>query len=184
MDGYLRKPIEVERLEEVFKKYIPAAFDIRSRRDDAPPATPQARASVSTAVPSLNPWLNAVASIDRDIFTPNVLIDIFGDFEEEAAELVSNYVKTLPIIVGKINTAFASKDYNDAKLAAHELKGASLSTGAIGLGNLAMTIENALKDNDLEGAKSCHTHLDETVEKLIQELSGVMTLTEQRAKAS
>ena len=182
MDGHLRKPIEVERLEEVLRKHVPAAFAIRSVREDGPIETAAGPSGAAAEVISLNPWLDAVQSIDLDIFNPNALIDIFGDFEAEAADVVSNYVKTLPSIVRKIDMAFSSGNYRQAEFSAHELKGASLSTGATRLGRLAMDIENALKNNDLEAAKSFHIDLDQTVEALTHALSGVMTLTEHPMK--
>ena len=78
--------------------------------------------------------------------------------------------------------AFSSGNYRQAEFSAHELKGASLSTGATRLGRLAMDIENALKNNDLEAAKSFHIDLDQTGEALTHALSGVMTLTEHPMK--
>ena len=182
MDGYLRKPIDLESLHGVLKKYIPTAFHIRSIQTEDLLEVPQGRASNQTVVMAANPWISVIESIDLDIFNPAALIDIFGDFNEEAAELVSNYVATLAIILNRINTAFASQDYPTAQSAAHELKGASLSTGAVRLGQLAMDIEKALNDDDVSAAKSFHKRLDETAEQLTHALSGLIDLVEKHSK--
>ena len=76
--------------------------------------------------------------------------------------------------------AFSSGNYRQAEFSAHELKGASLSTGATRLGRLAMDIENALKNNDLGGVEIFHFD-DQMVEALTHAL-GVMTLTKHPMK--
>src|SRR3546814_6067620 len=63
MDGYLAKPPEIDRLEALLRRHLPAAFDLRRPRRDAEPtvATPE--------------FLDA---IDPDLFEHTPPVDTFG----------------------------------------------------------------------------------------------------------
>jgi len=91
MDGYLRKPIEIDRLEAVFRDYIPRALDIRTPEESELAETPtnaaaDKPATQATGASRATPR-ERIGGLDPDIFDPDALNDAFGDFDEDAADI-------------------------------------------------------------------------------------------------
>ncbi|MCR9256754.1 MAG: transporter substrate-binding domain-containing protein [Alphaproteobacteria bacterium] len=168
MDGYLRKPIEIERLEDVLRTYIPAAFEIRTLRQQE-----EVPAAVDSGVEEVaEEGLRAhVAGVDPDIFNPDALLDAFGAFDEDAADFVLGFVDTLEGEVAKIDRAFADEAYGEARHVAHAMKGAALSTGATRMGRLMKDIQDALDDEDPDTADIYRDGLAETLTELLDALA-------------
>lgn len=176
MDGYLRKPIELDRMEEVFRGFIPKMYELRTVRKSEPqfadeadagpdggqmPAAEAAAAATTAAGPR-----DKLAGVDPDIFDPDALVDAFGEFDEDAAGFVMSFLGTVQGEIEAINGAFEAEDHKKARDVAHAMKGASLSCGAIRLGRLMKDIQDALDDNDPFTADIYREGLEETYDEL------------------
>lgn len=97
MDGYLRKPIEIAKLEEALQTYLPIAFEIRceltSEDLDAEENEPEAGGIEAF-----------IASVDSEIFDPQQLADTFGEFDESAAQTVLKFTEDLRERVADLQT--------------------------------------------------------------------------------
>ena len=166
MDGYLRKPIELERLEEVFKRFVPDVYDLRTVKSperDEPDQVDTQQAALSAR--------QKINGIDPDIFQPDALVDAFGDFDDEAADFVLGFALSLTGNVADLHTAFAVDDFKLARHHAHAMKGAALSSGAMRIGRLMEDIQDALDDEDPETADIYREGLDETLQELLDALA-------------
>ncbi len=174
MDGYLRKPIELDRLEDVLRTHVPAAFAIR--HVDAVDRASSGDRRDATAEPSPHPDIRGrIAAVDPDIFDPGALNDAFGEFNEEAAAFVLSFVDSAAPEVAAINEAFESGDYAEARHRAHAMKGAALSTGAIRLGRLMKDIQDSLDEDDPDTADIYRDGLSETYDELVSALAPLRT---------
>jgi|GEM_PF-914954 len=169
MDGYLRKPIEIDRLEDILRTYIPKAFDIRTARvvDTGPP---EVETTGAEPAPQAGPRA-LIAGVDPDIFDPDALNDAFGEFDADAAAFVLSFVDTVKPEIDAINAAFGAENYGEARHRAHAMKGAALSTGAMRLGRLMMDIQDSLDDDDPDTADIYRDGLVETYEELAAALA-------------
>ena len=167
MDGYLRKPIEIDRLEAVFRDHIPNAFEIRALAEPEPPPD---RGVVLVATETNEPRpagpREKIGGIDLDIFDPDALNDAFGDFDDDAATFTLSFVDTLPDQLKAIDMAFETGDHETARHHAHAIKGAALSTGAMRLGRLMRDIQDALDEGDPDTADIYRDGLAETFDEL------------------
>jgi HPt (histidine-containing phosphotransfer) domain-containing protein len=164
MDGYHRKPIELDRFEEIIKAFVPKAYELRRRvqqveDDEANQADDPARTP-----------LDLVAGVDPDIFDPSQLNDAFGGFDEDAAGFVLGFLDTVQSEINSINEAFEREDHDQARHLVHAMKGASSSTGALRLGRLMGDIQDALDDDDPETADIYRDGLAETLDELMSAL--------------
>ncbi|MDG2285332.1 MAG: ATP-binding protein, partial [Alphaproteobacteria bacterium] len=164
MDGYLRKPIELDRFEEIIKAFVPKAYELRRRveqvdDDEAGEADGPARTP-----------LDLVKGVDPDIFDPSQLNDAFGSFDEDAASFVLGFLDTVQSEIASINEAFERDDHKQARHRVHAMKGASSSTGALRLGRLMGDIQDALDDDDPETADIYRDGLVETLDELMSAL--------------
>jgi PAS domain S-box-containing protein len=169
MDGYLRKPIELDRLEDVFRTHIPAAFDIRTV-SAAKPSEPEAAPATDGADAPAEPRA-LIAGVDPDIFDADALNDAFGDFDADAAAFVLSFVDTVKPEIDAINASFEAERFDEARHRAHAMKGAALSTGAMRLGRLMKDIQDCLDDDDPDTADIYRDGLMETYEELAAALA-------------
>ncbi len=170
MDGYLRKPIELGRLEDVLRTHVPAAFELR--RVAPSPVASAAGRSEATVEPSPLPDVRSrIAGVDPDVFDPDALNDAFGEFNEDAAAFVMSFVASAGPEVAAINVAFEDGDYAEARHRAHAMKGAALSTGAIRLGRLMKDIQDSLDEDDTDTADIYREGLSETYDELVSALA-------------
>jgi len=165
MDGYLRKPIEIDRLESVLRTHLPAAFELRTIR------LPEPEQPIAAEPDSSAPLRHLVSGVDPDIFDPDALVDAFGDFDRDAADFVLRFADSLRTEIDRLNAAFAAEDYDTARHVAHAMKGAALSTGALRTGRLMKDIQDALDDGDSDTADIYRDGLDETLSELLDALT-------------
>ena len=173
MDGYLKKPIEIERLEDVFRSFIPRAFEIRVPRSAETEPEPSAddTAPEGSAPAAASGPRQLIVGVDPDIFDPDALVDAFGDFDEDAADFVLAFLGSLGEAIGHIEAAFEASDFDQARHHAHAMKGAALSTGAVRMGRLMKDIQDALDDGDSDTADIYREGLPETYEELTEALA-------------
>ncbi|MBI3902623.1 MAG: PAS domain S-box protein [Nitrosomonadales bacterium] len=123
MDDYLSKPVQLNNLRDMLKKWLPAG------RPPAPKAEPMAQ-----TIP-----------IPVDV---NVLKALVGDDEAIVREFLHDFRISANSIAAELRTACASGQTTMAGALAHKLKSSARSVGALTLGELCAAIEKAGKEND------------------------------------
>lgn len=132
MDACLTKPIDSKALGVALASYLPAGLTLRRGADAAEPGAD------AVAPPK---W-------DREIFDPTSMEEAFGAFNNEAKEFVLSARGAWGDRILEIGEAMLGGDHAAARGAAHSLKGAALSVGALRLGRIAGELQDALDEND------------------------------------
>ena len=173
MDGYLRKPIEIPRLEAVLRALLPAAFGLRGAA-----AEPPLDGTMEAAGPAPSDDVSGVlAGLDPQIFDTARLADSFGGFGIEAAELVADFMAKLPDRLSAVEAAMASGDHAEARHVAHAVKGAANSIGAARLGEIMSDIQDALDADDPDTASLFVQLIPQTRDELIAGLAPLAART-------
>jgi len=150
MDGYLAKPIDSKALADVLDTHVPEARALRRRPG---PSVGRARDA-------------AAEQIDPAVFDVERMREGFGEMNAEAIEFLGRFIASTVGAVAEIETALARGDLSTAGEAAHTLKGASRSVGAVRLGQLAADIQDSIENNDRDTAKLLAGLLATTREEL------------------
>lgn len=123
MDDYLSKPVKSPDLAGMLSRWTQGI---------PPLATP------------------AVLPTGTEVFDLNHLRETCGDDLSFAAEVLQEYLKTVPTLLERIDQAAAEGDPEDLRRALHSLKGASRSVGAFSLGDLCERLETQAKGAHFE----------------------------------
>jgi two-component system sensor histidine kinase/response regulator len=143
MEGYLRKPIEIDKLEAALETYLPRALPLRV------PMEPESDAGTTESAPE-GPASGAPPAVDAEIFDPLQLEDSFGAFDETAAGFVTDFVETLGERITALEAAMQAENHEEARDIAHAMKGAANSVGAKRMGGIMADIQDSLdEDNDM-----------------------------------
>ena len=128
MDGYLTKPLQLNRLQAVLEAHFPNEEAAPMQASEQPP---QAATNSACAV---------------DIA---VLRGIVGDDPEIVRELLTDYQQSVGKLASELRTHCDAGRGREAGAIAHKLKSSSRSVGALALGDLCAELENAGKAGDL-----------------------------------
>ena len=125
MDAYLAKPVAIERLRATIERWLPVG--------DA----------ATTALPA-----GVGAAIDR-----SVLAAWLGDDRAGIGALLNKFRDSAIESEQAIEAAWRAADLAGLAAAAHRLKGAAQSVGAVRLGGAADGLEQAGKAGDRDGCR-------------------------------
>jgi two-component system sensor histidine kinase/response regulator len=147
MDEYIPKPIRLAKLREVlFSVLGPNHVYTQTADTDVPDlegkTDPPADAGDVTETNGIESPEQVVAGIDWE----RARVTVGGD-DGLLRELLQIYIGEALGLMKDIHNAAAQHDYERLKRASHTLKGASLSTGALGTSDLAQSLE--VGGNDL-----------------------------------
>jgi two-component system, sensor histidine kinase and response regulator len=140
MDDYLAKPLEMAKLKDMLRKWMPVV------EHDAAEATSEITAEDASDIP------NGKDSDDGEIgaIDPSALKSVFGDDEETFKEILLDFVDPATSNISEIEAAFNDRSADGVARAAHKLKSSSRSVGAIELGDLCQALETAGNSEDWE----------------------------------
>jgi len=127
MDDYLSKPVVMQKLKAMLKKWLNNDSSI-----------------VSEEVENKTDKMNS----KKGILDYAALTDLKEYMEEEFAEIVETYFVVAPALINKIQVGLREKQSEEIKLSAHSLKSSSANVGGIVLSNLSRDIEYASRDKD------------------------------------
>lgn len=137
MDGYLRKPLELDRLEAVLRHHVPAAFELRT-----PEATNLAATAREPAAQEPDQAASAPSAGSSPI-DPAALKDVFGDDDEIFREILNEFVEPANANVQEILEACRNRSAEGVRAAAHKLKSSARSVGAHALADTCFELERA-----------------------------------------
>ncbi len=131
MSGFVTKPVAIDQIEALIVSLVPAAAELRRPgvEEDGPEA--------------------GLLSISTDVLDLNLLHDLVGDDPETIQSMLNDFLGAAGSLIENL-PAQMDKDHEEAHRAAHSLKSASRYAGAVRLGELAETIENALRQGENE----------------------------------
>jgi PAS domain S-box-containing protein len=151
MDGYLAKPVELSRLREELRRWLPPSNDgpagVRLP-EDAPD-------TVSGDVPDAPPAID-----------PAALALLFGDDRDTIRELLDGFLATTREVVEELTSAIAARADVAVYQAAHKLKGSARTAGAGALAELGATLETAGKLPDWARIDAAAPHLATELDRL------------------
>jgi len=151
MDGYLTKPIDSKALAATLERWLPRAAALRRRPEPEP--------VVETPPP-------APPEIDPAIFDAGRLAESFGSLGgalgPEARGFLGGFLEGLPAMLAAVDEALGRDDGPAARDAAHALKGAARSIGAVRLGQVAADVQDCLDAGDLDTARLMASLLEPT----------------------
>ncbi len=153
MDAVLVKPLDMARLKDVLETYLPP------RDDDGMPAEPVVVAEVPTA---------GEGPVD-----PSVLKAMFGDDDETFREILGEFAEPARDIAAEITAGFEAGDTGAVGAAAHKLKSAARSVGALALADLSEALEAAGKGGDGAAVEALMPGLDPLVKDVLDYIAGL-----------
>ena len=153
MDDYLAKPVTLNALAKILNRWV---GKIRSgkRVRRAPDFPPKPTTPISDGLDEA--YINELRSL-----SPVVGTDVFQS-------LVDSFFSELPDQVAALKAAAAAKDLQALRKAAHALKGAASTVGAIGFAQLCRNVQESAERSEAEAACGGADHLIGQAEVLPQ----------------
>jgi two-component system sensor histidine kinase/response regulator len=142
MDDYIPKPVKVEELEEVLKRWV-------LRPEGAAMAT---KASSDLGAPK--------DPIDHSILAS--LRELQGEDEPDiVAELAQMFLEDVPLRLTELREAIETGDAPSVERIAHTLKGSSANMGAMRMESICSEIEEMGRMGELESVRALISELEE-----------------------
>ena len=141
---YISKPVDVMKLDRMLRTYLPSelireeADELRDEADEEPVEKPQEEAVVEENMVTektlihINRTIGLQYCLDEDLYRQ--VLESYLEQGKEDKETLPDYYNT--------------KKWRDYAIVAHAIKSSSLSIGAVGLSELAKTLEFAGKDEN------------------------------------
>jgi signal transduction histidine kinase/CheY-like chemotaxis protein/purine-cytosine permease-like protein/HPt (histidine-containing phosphotransfer) domain-containing protein len=158
MDDYLPKPLEMDKLRAMLRKWMPAsesiAVDENNNSISGEIITPSASEEKSD---------NGNSAID-----PSALKSVFGDDEETFIEILKEFIEPSTSNVADIDSAFSERSAEGVAMSAHKLKSSARSIGANDLADLCQTLESAGKIDDWDVIDEETPRLSSTFQRVVE----------------
>ena len=148
MDDFLSKPVEIPKLRNALRKWIPGD-----------PPGKHLKKSVEPSEPVLD--VDVVVDV-------SVLKEIFGDDIDTLKEILTDFIIPSRDCCQEIDTAFAENSSSGVAAASHKLKSSSRSIGANELADLCTDLEAAGKNDDWETINLLFPKLPNIMDKVSQ----------------
>lgn len=131
MNDYISKPVDVEKLRDILRKWMPSKFSAMSEEE-----SPQGPSSDTIAA---SPAESLIIDWNR--------IEMFTDGDaKERQELISIFIAHADDTLEQLRVAKLQSDYGAWKKAAHKLKGSAANLGAQELSKICLFAETAPED--------------------------------------
>jgi CheY-like chemotaxis protein/HPt (histidine-containing phosphotransfer) domain-containing protein len=157
MDDYLTKPVTLERLDQMVRRWLPRAVALRRSAvalpAPAPAPVPSPRAEAEP-VPPATDIDDATATALPPGFVPTALTTSLGLSAEEVQEFLDEFLADADELIERLRGGLREDDQRAAFQAAHALAGAAANVGALALGEVAEQIEALCRSGALGNATS------------------------------
>ena len=158
IDDFLAKPIDVQKLNDILEKWLPAEKKcVESGRPQQQEDRHEARDTISI------PGVDVEAGLNNSGGSETVYLDILADFCRDAQNRID-----------KIFAALYSGDTRLFITHVHALKGAARSIGAMRVGDDAADLEESAAGADVESVKYKTSELGGTLRILLQDIETVV----------
>ena len=149
MDDYLSKPVEMPKLKETLKQWMPVAAADPAGNGDGDGHTVADSSPITVSTPN-GAEGSDVATTDAiaTVVDPNALKSLFGDDDQTVREILADFVDPSLAIVAEIDEAVSARSAAAIASSAHKLKSSSRSVGAYILADLCVALEEAGKSED------------------------------------
>ena len=143
MNDYVPKPINrkelIEALERVEHGYMTMAKGSKKKKD---------------------------LLTDENFFDENALLDRLSGDRQLMKTILTAFIQDVKSQIDRLEKLIEDKDIDGARRQAHSIKGASGNAGAKAMQNLAVMVENSLKDSDSVSASKMISELRRSFEDL------------------
>jgi HPt (histidine-containing phosphotransfer) domain-containing protein len=164
MDDYLSKPLRLTELGPMLTKWLPQLTESASAL------------SAEQSPPRLQGAVDALP-----IWNPSTLADLVGDNPALHQRLLSKFLLNAKIQVEAVLTGASAGDLDAAANAAHTLKSAARSVGALALGELCDDIETAGRAADSVACLAGVTLLSATFARAAQQIEAALAAPQPEA---
>ncbi|HIK04801.1 MAG TPA: response regulator [Trichormus sp. M33_DOE_039] len=188
MDDYISKPISLEALEAVLKKfgYEHYQVSIMKTEEIEPDHLPFATFNSAQVKPYTQHSLTS--TVDRVCNSPSLTLESVIDLktmeylrqmggseaDKMIAEIIQIYLDDTPATIQTIREAIASRERDKLRKAAHALRSPSVSIGALNLGKVCATLEDAANKQTLEQLSNLVDQLESEYNNVIHALQGLL----------
>ncbi len=153
MNDYLAKPVTPEAISDVLERWLPGRLQI-------PSESPQAVPEVALEPPALgNPFLDTASFLRR----------VMND-EELARIVLDGFLENTPPMMESLKQDLMAGSLGEAERHAHTLKGSAANISGVGVSDVALKIEKAARDGDLETARQTLPELEVCQARLKEEI--------------
>ena len=161
---YLSKPIEPKELENMLKKHLSMKCEFETESADSSKAGLQD----DFGKENLLEYLNA-----KGFNTESAMVYCMDD-EDFYREMLESFVSTAAEKKENLSKLFEAKDMKEYQIAVHALKSNARTIGATELSELALSLENACKEENSEAFINGHQPLMEKVDEVTADISGIL----------
>jgi PAS domain S-box-containing protein len=158
MDDYLTKPVALKDLEEKISNWSREARLMKAVGDGHDRLQRETVPDYQDNEP------------DPGCLDVEVLKGLVGDKPELIQRLLLTYQDSLQSSFGKIHSAYEANNWEDMEAVAHTLKSSSRSVGALPLGEICETLEEAGRGKNITAVAAAMVPFDEAVEAVQSQL--------------
>ena len=163
---YLSKPVDGEKLEQMVRKYLPEEL-VHTPEEEV-----QACSGTSTSNPIVE---TATEENDTPLIDQNTAMVYCGNDEELYREILDCYCLEKEENQEKMKKCLEDNNLADYRILIHALKSTSLNIGCKSLYNMALELEKACKNNDLDYVKENHAACMELYDRVIEAGTGLLS---------
>ena len=163
---YLSKPVDGEKLEQMVRKYLPEEL-VHTPEEEV-----QACSGTSTSNPIVE---TATEENDTPLIDQNTAMVYCGNDEELYREILDCYCLEKEENQEKMKKCLEDNNLEDYRILIHALKSTSLNIGCKSLYNMALELEKACKNNDLDYVKENHAACMELYDRVVEAGTGLLS---------
>ncbi|MGN1196207.1 MAG: ATP-binding protein [Acetatifactor sp.] len=163
---YLSKPVDGEKLEQMVRKYLPEEL-VHTPEEEV-----QACSGTSTSNPIVE---TATEENDTPLIDQNTAMVYCSNDEELYREILDCYCLEKEENQEKMKKCLEDNNLADYRILIHALKSTSLNIGCKSLYNMALELEKACKNNDLDYVKENHAACMELYDRVVEAGTGLLS---------
>ncbi|WP_066426297.1 PAS domain S-box protein [Anabaena sp. 4-3] len=173
MNDYITKPLQIEELTKVLRKYQPGDYNLAPQNLSAPTASATDELFSQQQLPAQtseqNQMLSQTNLVNQETIDTGILKELrkmLGGESKVFAELINCYLTEAPRLIQDIKVAINTNDAETLWKTAHKFKSSSGSVGAVLLAQLCKQLENQGRSKNLTGMAEIYSQLSQEYEQV------------------